>query len=355
MSRLPLQQIIDRYDSLNQQLMEQADSKTLIELSKAQKKLQPQFELASLLLENEKTVIENDSLASDPDCDTDMAAMLNEDSATKKSQIETIENQLLTYLTPADERDDKDILLEIRAGAGGDESSLFAGEILRSYSMMAQKLGLNFKVIDSSPGTVGGYKEVIIEIKGLGAFSWFKYEGGVHRVQRVPETEKQGRVHTSTIAVAIMPLIENDSDFQLDMSEVEVIASTSQGAGGQSVNTTYSAIQALHKPTGIRAQSQDERNQQQNKVRALQVLTSRVADFYEQQRLEKEYNERKDQVGTMDRSEKVRTYNFPQDRLTDHRYNHNWNQLPGIMSGGIMEVIEQIKKMEAERNLEKLG
>ena len=206
-----------------------------------------------------------------------------------------------------------------------------------------------------SQNDLGGYRDVTVEIKGNDAYSWFKYEGGVHRVQRVPSTEKQGRVHTSTVAVIISPLLEEDTnEFKLDMSEVEVIVTTSQGAGGQSVNTTYSAIKTKHLPTGIEAQCQDERNQQQNRIKALQVLTSRVYNHFQDIKRAEESKERQSQVGTMDRSEKIRTYNFPQDRLTDHRFSQNWNQLPILMTGGILKVVKDIKKMDAENFLKTL-
>jgi peptide chain release factor 1 len=355
-SRLPLQEIINKYDEINNQLATTTTTEELIKLGKEQKKLQPQYELAKKILILENSLSENEAMLSELEpSETEMISMTKTDISEQKAKIEQYQDDLLSFLTPQDPMDDSNVLLEIRAGAGGDESALFAAELLKMYSILCQRLGFNLKIMSSSESEVGGYKEVICEIHGDGVFSWFKYEGGVHRVQRVPATEKQGRVHTSTVSVVIMPLIEENSDFKLDMKEVEIIASTSQGAGGQSVNTTYSAIKAKHLPTGIEAQCQDERNQQQNKIKALQILTSRVFDFYEQERLAKESAARKSQVGRGDRSEKIRTYNFPQDRLTDHRYNQNWNQLPLIMNGNIYEVIEQIKKIVAQETLEKLS
>ena len=348
MSQFPIHNIINQYQDINTKLLNTIDQKELAILGKQLKNFQIKNDLALDILSLENVIKSNQELLAG-ESDSDLISMLRDDIHDTETKIKILEDSLLTYLAPTDPRDSENILLEIRAGAGGDESSLFAGEIVRSYNMMAVELGFNFKIVDCNVGTVGGYKEVIIEVRGDGAYSWFKYEGGVHRVQRVPSTEKQGRVHTSTISIAIMPLLEDNSEFKLDMSEVEIITSTSQGAGGQSVNTTYSAIQATHRPTGIKAQCQDERNQQQNKINALQILTSRVYDFYEQERLAKEIQERRDQVGTADRSEKIRTYNFPQDRFTDHRYNQNWNQLPQIMNGGIYKVIGEIKKLEAKK------
>jgi peptide chain release factor 1 len=355
MSRLPIQDIIQKYDEINQKLSTVTDTKEMIELSKEQSKLEKKYEYASKIAKAEHIIEENEAMITEiGDTDADMKAMMVEENNDTKNQITELEGHLLTLLVPSDPRDDNDILLEIRAGAGGDESALFAAELLKTYSIMAEKIGLKLKVVDASLNEIGGYKEVYAEIRGTGAFSWYKYESGVHRVQRVPLTEKQGRIHTSTISVAIMPLIEATGDFKLDPKEVELIVSTSSGKGGQSVNTTYSAVKLKHLPTGMEAQSQDERSQVQNKVKAMSVLTSRVADYYEQKRLAEEGAARREQVGKADRSEKIRTYNFPQDRLTDHRYNNNWNQLPTIMSGGIASVIEDIKKIEAEQTLEGL-
>jgi peptide chain release factor 1 len=319
------------------------------------KSLQVRYELSKKIKNLDKIILDNTELLK-TNADIELQTMLEEELKTTKLELDNYEKELITYLTPIDKKDEYNIFLEIRAGAGGDESSLFAGEILRSYTLLSQELGFSLKVVDFSVGTVGGYKDIIAEVRGDSVYSWFKYESGVHRVQRVPETEKQGRVHTSTVSVAIMPLIEESgNDFKLDMNDVEIIVSTSSGAGGQSVNTTYSAIQVVHKPTGLRAQCQDERNQQQNKIKAIQILTSRVYDYYESKRLEEEQRQRKEQVGTADRSEKIRTYNFPQDRLTDHRYNRNWNQLTSVMNGGLLSIIKEIRQIEAEMNLQKLS
>jgi peptide chain release factor 1 len=354
MSRLPLIKIISDYDLINEKLSTTTDQKELIELSKKQKPIADKANIAKQIVTLEEIINTNQELLDSGEA-TDMTDMLDEEITESKTKIISLETELLALLAPADARDRDDIYLEIRGGAGGDESAIFAADLMKMYTIMCNENGLKLKVVSLSTNDVGGYKEVIAEVKGDGAYSWFKYEGGVHRVQRVPATEKQGRIHTSTASVAIMPILDDNSDFKLDLNEVEIVASTSQGAGGQSVNTTYSAIQVLHKPTGIRAQCQDERNQAQNKVKALAMLTSRVYDFFEQQRQEKEYAERKEQVGRADRSEKIRTYNFPQDRLTDHRYSYSWNQLPEIMTGKIGEVIKKIKELEGELELQKIN
>jgi peptide chain release factor 1 len=356
MSRLPLQSIIEKNDNLVERLSSpDLSTDDIIKLSKEQKKIGFQSDLATKILALQKAVSENEELLSSSESDKEIIDLTREDTEEKKNQISNLESELLLSLSPEDPRDDNDVFLEIRAGAGGDESGLFAAELCKAYSLMAQKLGFSFKIISSSSNDLGGFKEVIIEVKGEGVFGWFKYERGVHRVQRVPATEKQGRVHTSTVAVAVMPLVEKTSNFKLDPKEIEITATTSSGKGGQSVNTTYSAIKIRHLPTGIEAQSQDERSQQQNKEKALQVLTSRVYDHYEEERLSKEAAVRKEQVGNMDRSEKIRTYNFPQDRLTDHRYNNNWSQLSDIFAGKIQDVIIDIKRFEAENSLQNLN
>jgi peptide chain release factor 1 len=357
MSKLPVHQIVQQYDELNETLSTVSNTAELIKLSKQQKKLMPQAEIAHKIIKLEKAIGENNELlASLKEEDAEIKELTELDLNEKTEEVKNHEEDLLSYLAPTDERDDGNVMMEVRAGAGGDESSLFAADLLRMYTRLCEREGYKLKIISTSVNDLGGYKEVIAEIRGDGAFSWFKYEGGVHRVQRVPSTEKQGRIHTSTAAVVVMPLIEEgDNNFKLDSKDIEIIYSTSSGNGGQSVNTTYSAVRMKHTPTGMEAQSQDEKNQIQNKAKCLQVLTSRVYDFYEQQKLEKEAAERKDQVKTMDRSEKIRTYNYPQDRVTDHRYSHSWNQLPAIMEGDIELIVKDIKKFEAEKTLQELN
>lgn len=351
MSRLPLTKIISEYETVSKELATTTETARIIELGKKIKQLGAQHDLAQKITRLEQTISGNNEALADTSLDDELREMMELENSQAVESITQYEEELLGYLAPPDPRDDENCILEIRAGAGGDESSLFAGELINAYRAMASELGISAKVIESSSGTMGGYKEVVVELRGEQPYSWYKYEGGVHRVQRVPITEKQGRVHTSTVSVAVMPLIETNNDFKLNPADIEIVISTSSGNGGQSVNTTYSAVRMRHTPTGIEAQSQDERDQQQNRIKALQVLTSRVFDRYEEERLAKESAERRAQVGRADRSEKIRTYNFPQDRLTDHRYNRNWNQLPVIMSGGILQVVQDIKKMVAEQAL----
>lgn len=286
--------------------------------------------------------------------DTELIAMAQQEVTDIEARLPELEHDLTIALIPPDPLDTKSIIVEIRAGAGGDESTLFVSELLRTYTLYAETHGWKVELVSANRSDVGGFKEVIVEIKGLNAYSRLKYESGVHRVQRVPETEKAGRVHTSTITVAILPEVE-EVDVKIRPEDLEIQATTSQGAGGQSVNTTYSAVRITHIPTGLMVYCQEERSFKQNKERALSIIRSRVFAL-EQERLRKEREEaRRGQVGTGDRSEKIRTYNFPQDRLTDHRINQNFHNLPTIMNGGLDEIIEELKRAEIEERLSELA
>lgn len=286
--------------------------------------------------------------------DPDMKELAQAEIDELEPQIPELEQALTVALIPPDPMDTKNVIVEIRAGAGGDESTLFAAELLRSYTMYAESQGWKVSIVSANRSDVGGFKEVIVEIKGESVYSSLKYESGVHRVQRVPETEKQGRVHTSTITVAIMPEAE-DVDIKINPQDLKIEATTSTGAGGQSVNTTYSAVRVTHLPTGVMVYCQEERSQKQNKERALSIIRSRIYAM-EQERLRKEREEaRRGQIGTGDRSEKIRTYNFPQDRVTDHRIGQNFHNLPGVMNGNIQEIIDALKSAEVEERLKELA
>lgn len=286
--------------------------------------------------------------------DAELIAMAQQEVADIEARLPTLEHDLTVALIPPDPLDNKSIIVEIRAGAGGDESTLFVAELLRAYTLYAETHQWKVELVSANRSDVGGFKEVIVEIKGVGAYSRLKYESGVHRVQRVPETEKAGRVHTSTITVAILPEVE-EVDVKIRPEDLEIQATTATGAGGQSVNTTYSAVRITHTPTGLMVYCQEERSFKQNKERALSIIRSRVFAL-EQERLRKERESaRRGQVGTGDRSEKIRTYNFPQDRLTDHRINQNFHNLPVIMSGGLDEIIEELKRAEIEERLSELS
>lgn len=279
-----------------------------------------------------------------------MKELANAEITALEEQLPALESELMAALIPPDPLDKKNIIVEIRAGAGGDESSLFAAELMRAYSLYAEKQGWKTESISSNRSDVGGFKEVIFSISGRNVYSQLKFESGVHRVQRVPETEKQGRVHTSTVTVAVLPEAE-EVDLKIDPKDLVIEATTSTGAGGQSVNTTYSAVRVQHIPTGLIVYCQDERSQKQNKERALTIMRARLYAL-EQERLHKEREEaRRGQVGTGDRSEKIRTYNFPQDRVTDHRIQQNFHNITAIMDGELDPLIHALKQEEVAKRL----
>jgi peptide chain release factor 1 len=266
-----------------------------------------------------------------------------------EKNLNQLKEEIDAELFPADPHDVKNAIVEIRAGAGGDEAALFAGDLFHAYSKFAENNNLKIELLDSHLIGMGGYKEVIFSVVGRGAYGLLKYEAGTHRVQRVPETEKQGRVHTSTATVVVLPEAE-EVDIELKMSDLRIDTFCSSGPGGQSVNTTYSAVRIVHLPTGITVSCQDQKSQHQNKEKALQILRSRLLAKEEEERQAKESSARKDQVGSGDRSDKIRTYNFPQDRVTDHRIGESWHSLNLIMAGELEPIIDALKKAtKAER------
>ena len=309
-------------------------------LMKEQSELQPIVDAYKEYKDCQQTVEESLSML-DEESDEEMREMLKEELAEAKKRIEELEHELKILLLPKDPNDDKNVIVEIRAGAGGDEAALFAAEIYRMYVKYAETQRWKTEMLSLNENGIGGFKEVTFMINGNGAYSRLKYESGVHRVQRVPETESGGRIHTSTITVAIMPEAE-EIDFELDMNDCKFDVFRASGNGGQCVNTTDSAVRLTHIPTGIVISCQDEKSQLKNRDKAIKVLRSRLYDLELQKRHDAEAEARRSQVGTGDRSEKIRTYNFPQGRVTDHRIKLTLHRLDSILNGDLSEVIDSL-------------
>ncbi|MAW07025.1 MAG: peptide chain release factor 1 [Halobacteriovoraceae bacterium] len=318
--------IYDRQDEYKKISSERASIEEVVSTYKKYQKIVSDMEEAKEILKAES--------------DEDLRAMAKEELSEIEGQIPTLEEELKILLLPRDPLDDKNVMVEIRAGAGGDEASIFVGDIYRMYQNFIRDLGWSTDLVSISQGDEG-VKEVIFMVKGDKVYSKMKYESGVHRVQRVPKTESQGRVHTSTITVAVMPEAD-EVDFKLDLNECRVDVYRSGGAGGQSVNTTDSAVRVTHLPTGLSVANQDQKSQHKNKDKAIKILTNKIFDILVREKKEKEDAERKGQVGTGDRSERIRTYNFPQGRLTDHRIGLTLYSLDKIIEGDMAPVTDAL-------------
>ncbi len=300
-----------------------------------------------------KQIRDAEEMAQDKQADPEFRAMAEAELKELRPKVEPMEQALRLMLVPRDPRDDKNIFLEIRAGAGGDEAGLFAAELFRMYSRFAEKKRWKVTLLDMSVTGVGGAKEVIAQIQGKGVFSKLKYESGVHRVQRVPATESGGRIHTSTVTVAVIPEAE-DVDVQIEQKDLRIDTYCSSGPGGQSVNTTYSAVRITHIPTGEVVACQDERSQLKNKAKAMKILMSRLLEKEREKQDAEQAAERKQQVGTGDRSEKIRTYNFPQSRVTDHRVGVSLYKIDAVMDGDIDEFIDALTSADNAERLKNL-
>ncbi len=284
----------------------------------------------------------DDSRSMLDDSDAELAELARTETLELEARLVELENELAILLTPRDPNDDKNVILEIRAGTGGDEAALFAADLFRMYARFAELAGWKVERMSSSETPGGGFKEIIALVKGDGAWSRLKYERGVHRVQRVPATEAQGRIHTSTVTVAVMPEAE-EVDIDISPTDLRIDVMRASGPGGQSVNTTDSAVRITHIPTGVVVQCQDEKSQHKNKAKAMTVLRSRLLEFEEQKAADERASERRSQVGTGERSEKIRTYNFPQSRVTDHRAGVTLHKLAAVMEGDLQELLDSVK------------
>jgi peptide chain release factor 1 len=287
--------------------------------------------------------------------DPDMKAMAEEEIHVARAKLVSLEDDLQRLLLPRDPNDERNVFLEIRAGAGGDESALFAGELLRMYLRFAERNRWKTEMISESASDLGGYKEVIVRIEGQGAYSKLKFESGGHRVQRVPETEAQGRIHTSACTVAVLPEADEINEVKIDPTEIRIDVYRASGAGGQHVNKTESAVRITHLPTGLVVECQDDRSQHKNKDRAMKILAARIKDKQVQEQQKKEASQRKSLIGSGDRSERIRTYNFPQGRVTDHRINLTLYKIDAIMDGDINELSQALTAEFQAEQLAALG
>ena len=347
-----LKAIKERFDTLTREIADPdiiADNKLWQAKVKEHASLQELMEEYENYLKHEKDYNDANEMLKN-ETGPDMREMLKEESVSAKQRMDESVEKLKILMLPKDENDSKNVILEIRGGAGGEESALFAHSLLRMYQMYCDSHKFKMEILNIEETELGGVKEVQALIKGKNAYARFKYESGVHRVQRVPETESQGRVHTSTVTVAILPEME-DADVKIDEKDIRIDIFRSSGAGGQKVNKTDSAIRITHFPTGIVVSCQDERSQTQNKEKAFNILRAKVFDYYQQQK-EAEYKEnRKSQVGTGDRSERIRTYNFPQGRVTDHRIGLSLYDINAFMDGDLDEMIDALTIADQQKKL----
>ena len=351
-----LEGIKEQYEKLSQELVKP----DIFNDQKNYKKLMKEYNLMAPIVEvyDQLFKVTNDLNSAqellETETDNDMREMVKEEVESCKNQIAELEEQAKVLLLPKDEDDDKNVIIEIRGGAGGDEASLFSAVLYRMYVHYAERKNWKVEVVDLSETEVGGLKECSFIIKGTNVYEKLKYESGVHRVQRVPETESQGRIHTSTCTVAVLPEQE-DVDVEINDKDLKIDTYRSSGAGGQHVNTTDSAIRMTHLPTGLVVACQEERSQLKNREKALSILKSKLYDYYKTQSDEAYAKNRRTQIGTGDRSERIRTYNYPQSRLTDHRIGFTSYNLQGFLDGDLDELIERLQRADEKAKLEQAG
>ena len=339
-----LQEVENRFEEVNELVCNPdivSDQEKYTKLMRELKHLTPVVEKFREYKKAKQTEEESRAMLDEGGMDADFAQMVKEEFEQSREDMERIEEELKVLLLPRDPNDDKNVIIEIRGGAGGEESALFAGVLFRMYSMYAENRHWKIDVLNENETGLGGYKEITFMVTGKGAYSRLKFESGVHRVQRVPDTESSGRIHTSTATVAVLPVVE-DVEIEINPADVKMEVFRASGAGGQHVNKTSSAVRLIHEPTGIVAECQTERSQTQNREYAMRLLKSRI---YEQEKAKQDAelaNERKSQVGSGDRSEKIRTYNYPQGRITDHRIGMSIYQMENFLNGGLDEMIDNL-------------
>lgn len=353
---LKLEQLLERFQEVGRLLSDAsviADQHQFKNLSKEYAQLEPVATCFNHYTEACRNVASLQELIAGDDAD--MTAMANEEIEAAKQRVDELDDALQWHLIPKDPDDERNVYLEVRAGTGGDEAAIFAGDLYRMYSRYAETVGWQVEVVSASHGEHGGYKEIIARISGQAVYSQLKFESGAHRVQRVPETESQGRVHTSACTVAIMPEVDEINDITINADDLRIDTYRSSGAGGQHINKTDSAIRITHIPTGVVVECQDERSQHKNRSKAMALLRTRLLDAEQSKQRQQQAQTRKSLVGTGDRSERIRTYNFPQGRLTDHRINLTLYQLNDIIAGDLAPVIDALQREYHAELLAELG
>ena len=346
-----LQEIEKRFQEINELMLQDeivSDVKKYTKLSKEQASLKAAYDAYQDLKKYQQIIADGEEMLKDEDEEIRAMAEMEVDDA--KEKLQKLDERIEELLLPRDPEDSYDCLVEIRGAAGGDEGNIFAGDLFRMYSYYADSLGYKVEVMESSESEAGGYALISFAVKGNDAYRHFKFESGAHRVQRVPKTETQGRVHTSTATVIVFPDVE-DEDVEINEADLEIETHRASGAGGQHINKTDSAVRIVHKPTGITVNCQDGRNQIANKETAMRIIKARVYDYYKQQKLEEEGAIRRSKIGTGDRSEKIRTYNYPQNRVSDHRIGLTINQLDRIMEGKLDDIVNALLENEVKEKL----
>ncbi|NLT34910.1 MAG: peptide chain release factor 1 [Gaiellales bacterium] len=349
-------EILERYAALSEQLADPAvfaQQGRFAELSKAHSDLEPAYRLAAEYASARAAALDADALLDEGGLDSEMKEFIVAEKAGAREAMARLEEAIRLATLEKDPRDEKDIIVEIRAGAGGDEAALFAAELYRMLTRYAERLRYRHEVLSTSESGLGGIKEIVFAVKGRGAYGVFKHESGVHRVQRVPVTESTGRIHTSTVTVAVLPEAE-EVDIVIDPNDLRIDVYRSTGPGGQSVNTTDSAVRVTHVPTGMVVSCQDEKSQLQNKERALRILRARLMDAAQAEQDAQQAAERRSQVGSGDRAQKIRTYNFPQGRVTDHRVGLTSHRLEGVLVGELEEFTEALEAAQRAEQLSRL-